>query len=114
MKFYYNNKLIRTSKTHNYKYAVITASGRLLCCASSYDLALKGIQTNTGTQRSNLDFYKKELDALNKGLNSFYITNRWGCNKFKVEHTREQLESKIMDYEKWLQGIQIVELEAKD
>lgn len=113
MKFYYKDKLIRTSKTHNYTHAVLTANEKLLACASSYELAVKAIATNTGSERSNLDYYKTELNALNKGLKQFTTRSRYGCYKHEVKHTKDELNRIIESYENYLKGIKIVELRVE-
>lgn len=48
MKFYYNDKLVRTSKTHEYKYAVInkqiTKSNPVKSCSTTYEGCVKYIE----------------------------------------------------------------------
>ena len=109
MKFYYNNKLVRTSKTHNYKYGVFTSNDKLLACASSFELAQKAIITATNSERHNLEFYKKELEAIEKGKEKF-----WGKKYLhKVEDTKEECEEIIKRLENYLSGIHIEELKAE-
>jgi len=113
MKFYYKDRSVRTSKTHYYTHAVMTKNDKLVACASSYDLAIKAITSNTGCERSNLDFYKQELKALEKGLLEFSIQNRYGIHKYKVKHTFEEIQKNIEYYEDYLKGLHIVELRAE-
>ncbi len=109
MKFYYNGKLVRTSKTHYYTHAVMTADNRLISCASSYELAQKSMLSNTATERDCLGFYKEELKNLKLGRNSFWYKNR----KCFVKHDAELLEVYIKQIEDYLKGLHIVKLTAR-
>lgn len=66
MKFFYNNKLVRTSKTKRYKYAVIRESGddiKVFACSETRANAQKALERTKNEHariaKSNLDFGKK-------------------------------------------------------
>ena len=109
MKYYYKDKLIRTSKTHNYTHAVMTAKDKLIACASSYELAEKSLISNSRFERSNLKYYMAQLKAINNGAEKFFFEDRY-C---KVNGDKETCENSIQWYTNYLKGLHIVELEAR-
>lgn len=106
MKFYYNNKLVRTSKTHNYKYGVFTRNDNCEACASTYELAEKAIVTVTRFVRANLEYYKEELKAIEQGKEKFWV----GRNFCKVKDTAEDCKQAIENCTNYINGIHIEEL----
>lgn len=60
MKFYYNGQLVRTSKTRNYKYAIVRESGdkiKVYACSETLENASKRLQSEKAyqTQRAEGD-----------------------------------------------------------
>lgn len=106
MKFYYQGKLVRTSKTHNYKYGVFTKENDCLACASSFELAQNSIASATMFKRSSLKSYNKILKAIKQGKEKIIL----GRNIFKITETAEQCEEQIKKIEEYLKGIHIEEL----
>lgn len=105
MKFYYNGKKVRESKTHEYKYAIVLEQGdnvKVFACAGTRENALKRLQSEIN--------YQKECAESNL---------RWGKNpenyKWAVEYYGTYNPEE--DYKKHIdkiKQIKIVELEARN
>lgn len=71
MKFYYDGQLIRTSKTHEYKFACVRLAedGRYknLGCSATYKGACKERDSRVSGYRSNEAFCKVCADAVRNG-----------------------------------------------
>lgn len=105
-KYYYNNELIRTSKSHNnYTHAVIEERNgkvKALACCSSKELASK--QWNSmynysyGSEINNLE---KKIKAIENGRTYYY--RKEGRREFKVEikETLEEAKAKLENYRKY-------------
>lgn len=103
MKFYYNNQLIRTSKTHHYKYAVLY-NGKCEGCTSRYDLALNKKNEAVKKHNESIEFFKKMVEARKQGLKEVSFVNI----KLKVDEKYDGLLEKALNDE-----IKIVELEER-
>lgn len=76
MKFYYNGKLVRTSKTHEYKYALLNRADRTLACSA----------TRKGAETAYNRAYKDKacwLDIYTKVLNGTYRPKKTNGKKEK-------------------------------
>ena len=68
MKFYYNDKLIRTSKTHVYSHAVInTVTGRVIGCRSTLLGAQQLFNSYISEARTGIENAKRGLKAVQAG-----------------------------------------------
>ena len=109
MKFYYNGKLIRTSKTHEYKYAVLHGD-KCLGCSATREGALK-----TAYALANA---KKSLALYESVLNGTYI--RKSRNHYTAEQIIrnaggvEGIKREIEGYKAYISECVLVELEARD
>lgn len=120
MKFYYKDKLIRTSKSHIYTHAVIDmTTGGLIGCRSSETTARQVISTEISQWQRGIKNYQSLLKAIEQGKQMFRLTEgrrSWyepvgnrtveHCNKC-IKHSEEQIQYII---DNW----QVVELEARD
>lgn len=120
MKFYYNGKLVRTSKNHEYKYASINKkTGKAYSCSTTKEGAGAEINRRINEAKRNIANYEKCIDAINK--NYPYIFIKTGRTDYKVVLKGKTVE----EYEKWIgynkedleyysTNFEIVELEMKD
>jgi hypothetical protein len=78
MKFYYNDKLVRTSKTRHYKYAVGSEYSGFTTCSETLENAKRALEQlvrlNTATAKSNLEYAKdpEHLAELKKVFGADY------------------------------------------
>lgn len=120
MKFYYNGKLIRTSKNHEYTHAVIdiTDSGCVGCRVGA-DKAEAIIRTEISQAERSIANCKTAIKALEAGKDGyFYKEGRrtWYC-KFSSSNTIERYTESIEHLQNYIDRInntwQVVELEAR-
>lgn len=117
MKFYYNGKLVRTSKEHIYKYAIVkradieSDAAKIKPFACSKDL--KGID-------SNLAYLSKELrvyEAVKKGtyqrrkINGFLTQTAKQIEADAIEYYGS-LDAAIENRRQWVAQWVVVELDA--
>lgn len=108
MKFYYNGKLVRTSKTHEYKYALInTETEKARACSKD----LKGVH-------AELAYLRKGLDVYLAVQNGTYRQKDRGCYTAKqIEENAIRwygsLQAAIDNEKAFLAKYKIVELEAR-
>ena len=120
MKFYYNNVLVRTSKTHVYTHAVMTKDGKLVGCRTGKEAA-EGIITSeiNGAERE-LENLNRALKAMQNGEKKYlYKEARRSCYiTFQQGRTVAYYEEAIEDMNKWIANVRenwmVVELEARD
>ena len=102
MKFYYNGKLIRTSKTRHYKYAIGTEEYGFSTCSETLGNAQKHLQQKINrhieTAKSNLNFAKNPE-------NLEWLKERYGADYDADKRYKEDME-RVKLYK-------IVELEEK-
>ena len=125
MKFYYNGKLMRTSKTHEYKFAIIWPDGTLSSCHGTREAAEKEYRRLISENETAIADDLKAIEALKAGR-TYYdtkICRRWhrislkgkdwgGMNRAEVATWESYIESHKRQIEK-LNTRQIVELEAR-
>lgn len=107
MKFYYQGHLIRTSKTHNYKYAIIDKETfKAYRCSKD----LKGIQ-------SGLHEIRRNLDVLLSVQNGTYIQKPRCCTAKEIENNKIKyygsLQNAIDKEKEYVNSFIVVELEIK-
>lgn len=111
MKFFYNGKLIRTSKTHKYTHAVMLGD-RLISCASSYDLAVKSYNSYVGTYKRNQVNYRRAMSALSNGKD--YYVNVDGKKVSKDCMYSYEEYTKFLNHSDYVvENTKIVELEER-
>lgn len=107
MKFYYKGHLIRTSKTHNYKYAVIDKETfKAYRCSKD----MKGIQ-------SALHEIRRRLDILLSVQNGTYIQKPRCYSAKEIENNQIKyygsLQNAIDEQKEYVNSFIVVELETK-
>lgn len=121
MKFYYNGKLVRTSKTHEYTHAVIDMSdGSLKGCRACKENAEALIKSEIAQYEKWIAEKKKAIEAIKSGRN-YYITKERGRSyKIKIDQPYQTIEwyengikGNSMGIEKIKSNWQVVELEAR-
>ena len=93
MKFYYGNKLARTSKTHTYTHAILTLGETVVSCHTSREAAEKKIRSELAWNEKA----RKENDKILAG------------HPVLLEKARRSCDA----YEKVIKSWRIVELEAR-
>lgn len=125
MKFYYNGKLMRTSKNHDYKYAIIWDDETLGSCHSSLEAAQKEFRRPISEAESAIADDLRAIKALQNGK-TYYDTKvcrRWyrvnlkgkdalGRSMNEVSYWENCIERHKRHIEK-LKTRKIVELEAR-
>ena len=80
MKFYYKDKLVRTSKNQHYTHAVITESEKgigVWACASRRDLAEKAMQKEINWHSAQGDNLREHIKAIENGKKEYYCHGRY-------------------------------------
>lgn len=117
MKFYYEGQLVRTSKTHAYKYAAML-DGKCLKCSATKEGAQAEITRLANSFSGNVEFYEAALQALEKGRD-MVRTARSGWVKLDASwYTPENLQRWKADAAEHLAYLRanakVVALEARD
>ena len=108
MKFYYNGQLVRTSKTHEYKFAVInTKTMKAWGCSKD----LKGIEAQWSQLCRTLNLYKSVKNGTYRQKDRWHNTAKQieaNCIKYygSLDEAIKLEEDRIADFK-------IVELEAR-
>lgn len=113
--YYYNGKLIRTSKTHNYTHAVLRFSKdgekfRVVACASSKELAERRMMTEMSNTKHNMKAMEERIRLMKMGrkVPKWYdddLNTLDGCIKY-VEDCKVAIEN-------YYANARVVELEKK-
>jgi hypothetical protein len=120
MKFYYNGKLIRTSKTHIYKYAVINiARDKCVACSATKEGAQATINSRLAEYERGIKNQTSIIKALEKGAKycTYIDGKRTITLKLEARHTIEKAKEWLgyytKDYEYVKENYKLVELEAR-
>ena len=121
MKFYYNGKKIRESKTHEYKYATIATNrdDKVLTCSATRDGAQAFINRYICERESEIKTCENILRAIETGAKSFYAVygRKTEYCKIREWHTVEDTRERIEECKRAIENIKtcwkIVELEAR-
>ena len=125
MKFYYKGKLVRTSKTHEYKFAVMTANDKLCSCHGTLDAAQKALRSKIATLETEIQNCKKAIEASEEGKTRFEIKTggRWYPVNLSVKDFCGRDRSQKSTWEEYIENAKrsieqyktrkIVELEMK-
>jgi len=116
-KFYYNGKLVRTSKTHVYTHAVINDNGDVLRCSANEKLARSFMTSEISRAETTIRDCDRAIKAIQNGEKGYYSRDYGQRNlwiSFSTFHiTIEKCESEkqaCADYIRQVQGYKIVEL----
>lgn len=119
MKFYYNETLIRSSKTHVYTHAVIDVkSGRVLGCRSNEETAQSIITGAINTALEAVENSKSHLKAIENGSRSYKIKEGRRNYYLKCDADAENVKywlkrnEDCVDYIK--ENYKVVELEMRE
>lgn len=85
MKFYLDDKLVRTSKTHVYTCALVTESGSVLSCHGSFEQALKAKNQLLAKIRQNRENVEAAIRAIDAGQTTYWC--RYGRDTWKAKVT---------------------------
>lgn len=101
MKFYYDGKLMRTSRTHYYNYGVYRITDeKCISCSGTRLGAEKALNQKLSNTRKNIKFYNDWLDGK--------------VNKSKYDYTDEEIQRFLESSERAVKSYKIVELEARE
>lgn len=120
MKFYYEGKLVRTSKNHIYTHAVIdVTTGSLKGCRANEDTAYSIITSHIKACELGIKNSEAAIKALEAGKSGYFI-KEGRCSyfhKFGKENTKERYIKSIKWNEEEIERVQknwkVVELEAR-
>ena len=120
MKFYYNDKLIRTSKNHIYTHAVIDiTTGGCKGCRADKANAEAIISAEVANYEKRISNYENAIKALQNGKSGYYAKD--GRHTY---YSRFDADSTVEKYTEWIEwnrnyinevktNWQVVELEAR-
>ena len=120
MKFYYNGKLVRTSKTHEYHYAIVKADGsKARSCHGTLKAAQNEMNRVIAEYNGAIASLNERRKALQNGRKFYFIKN--GRREYKYIFTEndtvEDCDRRIEEVEegfKWFtENWKIVELQAE-
>ena len=119
MKFYYNNKLVRTSKTHEYKYALIwEGREKVEMCSGTREGCEKEITRRINVRLEAIENEKAIITAIKAGKNKYM------CKEGRRSYYIELPTKDISEVEGWIENrknaieeirknLKLVELEAR-
>ena len=118
MKFYYEGKLIRTSKTHHYTHAIV-CEGTAIMCSATRQGCEREKQRYLSQQREIIKSYQDGIKYLRDGKKGYYVKD--GRSSYYVPFdkydTAERYEKWIKESENRIQHItnnwKIVEIEER-
>lgn len=120
MKFYYNGKLVRTSKSHTYTHAVIDIStGGCKGCRTSRDTAEAIITSEVAHYEKKVGNYENAIKAMESGKSGYYAKD--GRHTYYTKFSADSTVEKYMEWIEWNRDYinsikanwQVVELEAR-
>lgn len=125
MKFYYNNVLLRTSKTHDYNFASIKVhqmedgeSYGVLKCSATYEGAMQEITNGVNRHLQAIENYERSIQAFNEGKTKIRLKDgRYSyvveLNEEKIEAYKKCLIKTKESLEDWNKTTKVVELEKR-
>lgn len=97
MKFYYNEKLMRTSKTHHYAYAVINVNNmKCLTCSATKKGCEDFIQQYIRESEEGINNANNAINAINHGHNYYWTS-------FGRKTYRSEIDKPIEYYKNWIE-----------
>ena len=120
MKFYYGDKLVRTSKNHIYTHAVIDMSDNNAClgCRASKETAEAIITTAIHAKENGIKECKTALKALEAGKKGYWVRERGHSYPIyfkdrKADYYIDWMESCKESIKRINENWVVVELEAR-
>lgn len=120
MKYYYNGKLVRTSKEHHYTHAVIdVTTGKLIGCRSNEDAAKSVITSEIHRKEQDKENSRACIIAIKAGKRMYRYKDgrRSGYIQVDKEDTVEKCEKWVANLDKQIEYInqnwKVVELEER-
>lgn len=120
MKFYYNDKLIRTSKNHTYTHAVInTETGSCVGCRTSKEACESLIRSEISRYNESIENAIDKIKSLEAGKAGHFVKDgrRKLYIKFDKNDSVEETEKWLASYKDSIEYInanyKVVELEAR-
>lgn len=103
MKFYYNGKLVRTSKSHHYTHALISATGKAITCSAKGPEACESFkQTRLNEMMENIVNAQTIIEAVKAGRPGVFLKNGRKEDYYKMSqlYTTDiaKLEESIQNY----------------
>lgn len=112
MKYYIDDKLVRTSKTHTYTHAVLFGD-KVKSCSGSYELAKKEMDRRIAELDESIRNSKLAIAAIEEGKNYYWTTFKRRSYKAEITSTREEYLGYIAANEELKTRYHIRELEAR-
>ncbi len=110
MKFYYEGKLMRTSKTHEYKFALLNGAGTCLSCSGTRDGIERERQRRVSESRGWLEIYEGTLAGTWKPK----TRGGWKMSDIRrMYKTDDDLREIIGKTRAYIDGLKIVPLEMR-
>ena len=116
MKFDYNGKQVRTSKTHTYTHGILDNHGKVVSCHGSLEAAIKAHGALGSFHRGYIRDSEEAIKALEAGRAYYFTKDRMAYKVSLKGKTVEGYEKQIEHSKAMLEhyaSYQIVELEAK-
>ena len=114
MKFYYNDKWVRTSKTRNYKYAVIVdnpdGTFGLVSCSETQANAQRSYFSYTRIWVNNEISARRAMSAIKEGKTTYINSHN---EKATVTRTYEEYQEVVEEAQRYFHNTHIVALEAR-
>ena len=99
MKFYYNGKLVRTSKNHEYHYGVLSSNGKSVnSCHATREAAEKAMAQPISNLRKAIENCKSAIRAIENGKTYYFVKD--GRNTWRNEINGRTVE----DFEGYIKG----------
>lgn len=119
MKFYYNGKLIRTSKTKHYTHACVNkVTGNAINCSTTYDGAFREKGRRISSYRESIENCKSAIASLEHGHKYYYAKIGRTTWKEEADGTIEEYKASIKRMEDDIAWVTenwiIVEVEERD
>lgn len=117
MKFYYQDKLVRTSKTHHYAFAVICENKNgfsVWACASTRELAEKARAKEIRWFENQAEGLRLHIEAIENGKKEYYRNGRYfKTNPADLESLKHHYEENSNIAKDRAATLKIVELEER-
>lgn len=115
MKYYYKDKLVRTSN-NEYHFASVYESEtgfRTLSCSKTMEGANKEITRSINEILRSVDYYDEYLKAIEKGMKHFWYKNYKKEVNETSERVKQYLDYQLEKLDKIRKYCKVVEIEAR-
>ena len=108
MKFYYEGKLIRTSKNHHYTNALInTDTGKCITCSSTMEGCERELNRIINEKLNNIENAKKAILAIENGKKTYMATYGRDICTARVTENIEHYQKSIKYYQERIENIKV-------